>query len=144
MHLRTVLIADPPAAIASFDDVDEPRPVSRIGIVIDGKEIAAQIDTGSSRSLFSLDEAQRLFGFDASALAALQEDGLGRRQKYPFKALTFGGVSVANPDIILVPDAESRLHGPPHIILGMGILRQLHLYISYREKKLYVTPASAH
>jgi hypothetical protein len=35
-------------------------------------------------------------------------------------------------------DSETKL------ILGMGILRQLHIYIAYREKKLYVTAASAH
>jgi hypothetical protein len=27
------------------------------------------------------------------------------------------------------------------VILGMGILRQLHLYIAYKEEKLYITPA---
>jgi hypothetical protein len=49
---------------------------------------------------------------------------------------------------MLVPDKVSGTarfgHSDPTIILGMGILRQLHLYIAYREKNLYVTPASAH
>jgi hypothetical protein len=59
--------------------------------------------------------------------------------------MTFGGVSVVNPDIMLVPDSVSRMHASSdHIVLGMGILRQLHLYIAYHEKELYVTPASAH
>jgi hypothetical protein len=29
------------------------------------------------------------------------------------------------------------------LILGVGILRQLHLYIAYKEQKLYITPALA-
>jgi hypothetical protein len=36
---------------------------------------------------------------------------------------------------------------PPHLpalLLGMAELRQLHLYIAYGEKTLYVTAADAH
>ncbi len=29
-------------------------------------------------------------------------------------------------------------------LLGMEVLRQLHLYVAYKEHKLYVTSASAH
>jgi hypothetical protein len=28
------------------------------------------------------------------------------------------------------------------MIIGMGVLRRLHLYISYKEKVIYVTPAT--
>ena len=59
--------------------------------------------------------------------------------------MSFGGVEVSNPDITLIPDRKAQL-GPqaPDLILGIGILRQLHLYIAYREKKLYLTAASVH
>jgi hypothetical protein len=30
------------------------------------------------------------------------------------------------------------------IIVGMNVIRRLHLYIAYGEKTLYVTPATAH
>ena len=63
----------------------------------------------------------------------------GRIYRYPFKSLTFGGVAIDNPDIVLVPDAQSRFPGGHRFVLGMNILRRLHLYIAYREKKLYVT-----
>ena len=114
-------------------------------VLLDGKQVTVEMDTGASRSVYSLEDAQSLFGFDAAspALVSLNDYAPGRSFKYPFKTMTFGGVSVANPDIVLVPDAVSRL-SVNHIILGMGILRQLHLYIAYHEKKLYVTPASAH
>ena len=29
------------------------------------------------------------------------------------------------------------------ILMGIGIMRQLHLYIAYKEKKMYITPALA-
>ena len=134
---------DPPAAIPfTFDNITH----IQISVLLDGKEIKADLDTGTSRTIFSLDEAERLFGFDTGspALETLKEGGIARPYKFPFKTMTFGGVTVANPDIILVPDSESRMHGSDRIILGMGVLRQLHLYIAYREKTVYVTPASAH
>jgi len=113
-------------------------------VTLDGQQITAEIDTGSSRSLFTLEEAERLFGFDANS-PLLTSLGGGRSYKYAFKTLSFGGVTVANPDILLVPDAKARLHRyNDRIILGMGVLRQLHLYIAYHEKKLYITAASAH
>jgi hypothetical protein len=28
-------------------------------------------------------------------------------------------------------------------IIGMDVLRHLHIYVAYKEQKLYVTPASA-
>ena len=64
---------------------------------------------------------------------------------YPFKTIAFGSVQVQNPHIILVPDSESRM-GPQRwdMILGLSILRQLHLYIAYHENMLYLTPASTH
>jgi len=57
---------------------------------------------------------------------------------------SLGGVSVENPDLLLYPRGAMALPGDPELILGMGILRQLHMYIAYKERKLYVTAASAH
>jgi hypothetical protein len=30
------------------------------------------------------------------------------------------------------------------MLLGMNVLRNLHVYVAYKERKLYVTPATAH
>jgi hypothetical protein len=47
--------------------------------------------------------------------------------------------------LMLVPDAQSKLRtGEPRMLLGINVLRQLHLYIAYHEHTLYVTPATAH
>jgi hypothetical protein len=114
---------------------------------LDGKKTEATIDTGSSRSVLSLETAEHKFDFgeDDARLKPAAPD-LGEKAhvyKFPFKALTLEGVTVKNPDIILVSDHDSKIGvGGPQLILGMGILRQLHLYISYGEGKVYVTAAS--
>ena len=88
----------------------------------------------------SLDTAVDLFKIDPATLK--KNNG-----RYPFKMLTLQGVTVNNPDIILVPDDKSKIMGgyrQPKLILSMGILRQLHLFIAYKEHNIYVTSASAH
>lgn len=112
----------------------------RLTLQLDGKDVDALIDTGAAFTLMSLEEAAYAFDLDADAIKA-------NRNRHPFKTLSFGGVTVNNPDIVLVPDERTKIIGGFHkadMILGMGVLRQLHLYIAYKEKKLYVTGASAH
>jgi hypothetical protein len=54
-------------------------------------------------------------------------------------------VVVNNPQITLVPDRDARMGpDPPDMIIGITILRQLHLYIAYREKYMYVSAATQH
>ena len=123
-------------AVVPFD-MDEVRHIM-FHVQLDGKDVKAIFDTGSSRSVMSLEAAEDLFGFDDAT--AKKYNG-----RYPFKELTLDGVTVNNPDVLLVPDDVSKvMRRAPPLILGMGVLRQLHLYIAYREHKLYITAASAH
>ncbi len=117
-------------------------------VELDGHRIKAALDTGSSRSLFSWEAARRIFDIDENS-PGVKPLGDHGRFHYAFKTLTMKGdgegvtVTVQNPDIELVPDKVSGMaYSDPTIILGMGILRQLHFYIAYKEKELYVTPAS--
>lgn len=114
---------------------------------LDGRQIRATLDTGSSRSFMTLEDAERLFGFDETSpdLKPGREHGV----HHPFKTMTFGGstgsVTVSNPDIELMPRSDVAMpQTEPKLTIGMGVLRQLHLYIAYKERKLYVTAASAH
>jgi len=114
-------------------------------VVIDGKEMRATIDTGASRSVMSLELAKNLFDLDEKDPKLTAVNGRFHALHYPFGALTLQGISVLHPDIELISEKESHVpDGDPKLILGMGILRQLHIYIAYKEKKLYVTAASAH
>jgi predicted aspartyl protease len=121
----------------------------KLPVQLDGKDVDVAIDTGASHSTISLELAEDLFGFDEKSpdLKTVVASAGDRRYRYPFKTLTFAGeddsgITVSNPDIQLVPDADSKMR---HLaVLGMGILRQLHLYVAYKERKLYVSAASAH
>ena len=125
-------------------DVD-PNGHILVPVVVDGQQINAAIDTGSSRSVLSLELAKNLFNIASTDSKLTPSKGRWHAFHYPFATLTLQGITVQNPDLELVSDDESHVpNGSPKLILGMGILRQLHLYIAYKEKKLYVTAASAH
>lgn len=108
-----------------------------VHVLLDGRELGAILDTGAYDTAMSLDRAVSDF--------ALDRNQLQRSRHCPFRTLSFGGVNVASPAIELVPDRESGVMGrgsPFQMIVGMGVLRRLHLYISYKEKRIYVTPTT--
>jgi predicted aspartyl protease len=113
-------------------------------VAIDGKEIQATMDTGAVASIMSLSAAHRYLDFDETKPGVnVMGGGTRKSYSYPFKALNFGNIAVANPYIIILPDNDMRI-ARSELILGIGILRQLHMYIAYHEKKIYFTPATAH
>jgi predicted aspartyl protease len=104
-------------------------------IMLDGKPVNAVLDTGSNVTVMSLEEANGLFG------GSKPVEGWSKDK---FKTMSFGAVTVNNPQIKLVSDKHSKSMGGagPQMILGMDIMRRLHLYISYKEETIYVTPAT--
>lgn len=116
-----------------------------VPVVLDGKTITAAIDTGAEHSTMPLAVAQSL-GIDVKAPGVTQQkrslNGTAARvlYHYPFSTLSLEGVSISHPDIDIVPDLQT---GGIPLILGAATLRQLRLYIAYKEKALYVTPAEA-
>lgn len=119
-------------------------------VTLDGKEFKATVDTGSSNSVMSLDAAEDQFKIDEKdtemKVVGTAQDGSNHTYRYPFKVMTIGGITVLHPDIVLFPNSLSHTFGgrSPKIIIGIGLLRQLHIYIAYGEHKMYVTPASQH
>ncbi len=121
-----------------------------VSIMLDGKSLTAMLDTGAARSFMNFRAATEIFGIDEKnpqlkALGNQDINGVATvaAYRYPFSSLTFEGVEIRNPDIDIVKYPSSD-HGEPDLILGIGVLRQLHMYIAYGEKKLYLTPAEAH
>lgn len=114
-----------------------------VPVEVDGRSVMAMLDTGASRSDFSLETAQQLFGPGINgglrpARGADVEDGL---YTHPFRTLTLGGVTVADPDLVLVPNQISRRPlNAPRLVLGMGILRRTHMVISYSRNLLQLSP----
>jgi hypothetical protein len=82
--------------------------------------------------------------------------------KHRFGSLSFEGVSVRHPVICVHADDNERSFSRKHmdktqinpvtrlnldnqdVIVGMNILKSLHVYVSYGEHMLYITADDAH
>jgi len=117
----------------------------RIPVTIDGKEINAILDTGAHTSFITMQAARRYLGLDDKDPALKSRSNVpvngmaGTVYNYPFQSLSFGAVQVSHPQIQIVEDRV--WYDKTDLLLGIGILRQLHLYIAYKEGKMYLTPA---
>ncbi len=108
------------------------------------------LDSGSPVSLLGMGAAGRMFDLDEKSPgvvpAGTLSGGAGGQigaYAYPFKSLTMGGLAVANPKILL-SDTHSFGKDRAQGLLGMNVLRRLHLYFAYRERELYISAASPH
>ncbi len=109
---------------------------------LDGKPLTAIVDTSAVHSTMSTATAANLFGIKSDAQTTVHK----------FRSLRFGEVSIPDPEIQIVSDTRPRdltvtgsniaTRGSElNLVLGMDVLRQLHMYIAYRDEKLYLTPA---
>jgi predicted aspartyl protease len=113
-----------------------------VTIELDGRKIPAMLDTGASRSDFSLETARRLFGTDLKEAPARRADCERGVAVHTFRRLTIGGVTLDHPDIVLVPDqVGGRPPGSPRLVIGMGILRRLNLTVFYGRDRIAIRPA---
>jgi hypothetical protein len=83
-------------------------------------------------------------GIDSKSpeLTLIRDSGQYQIFTYPFHSLDLGRVSVRNPHIAIASDNFVKGLGSD-LVLGIEALRQMHLYIAYGEKRLYITPARA-
>jgi predicted aspartyl protease len=131
-----------------------------VDVKLEGKAFRALVDTGATRSTITKAVANSIFGLDSASpgmMPAGPVNGDPRLQSYrhTFSSLTFEGVAVTNPTLLVMPDhiggsalqTGSHISGDPNIqlpefILGMDILRHLHLYLAFQEQKLYVSASA--
>lgn len=162
-HCPGKVVYWPAAAIAvvpmRFKDYHLTLPV-----VLDGKPIRAMIDTGSPNTTLYASAAKQALDITADSPGAKvldERDGL-KTFEYVFKSLSFEGMQINNPHILVLPDrvgskdpnngfvTGTRLQrvddadsSDPVMLIGMDILNKLHLYIAFGENKIYITPAAA-
>ena len=128
-------------------------------IEVDGKELKALIDTGAQTTTMRLAAAQDLFGIGLDSAGAAPPgkihgaDGV-KLDAIPhiFHSLSFGGITL-NDTKMIVADIDqgkgtnilgTRIegnHAQPDVLIGMSLLRQLHLFIAYSEPAIYFTIA---
>ena len=132
---------------------------------LDGHSLRSILDTGSRLTWLSMKYAAQMFSLDETSPGVERTDmNFGGKSLYrkAFQSLTLSGIAVENPVIYLRPDLDaqsfSREHSEkeasdpiygdtldsPPLIFGMNVLSKLHLYVAYKEHKLYFTDANAH
>lgn len=134
-------------------------------VKLDGTDVDALIDTGTSKTSISLPVAESIFGLklgspDTPDVGALSGAPNARVYSHRFKTLDLGGIAVGNPLIKIIPDLmKNNLEHAPRLgsrisdedepdrlsdmIIGLDVLSRLHLYIAYTEGRLYVTPSES-
>jgi Aspartyl protease len=138
-----------------------------VPVQLDGHRYTAMLDTGAARTVLNLEVATRDFPIKPGDADTPERGKLTPSDKtavyaHRFQSLSLEGVAISNPLLELLPDlVSSKLHhatdtvsndthirdrsedpGLSDMILGMDILHRFHLYVAYKEKKLYITPAS--
>jgi predicted aspartyl protease len=134
-----------------------------VPVVLDGHPIDAVLDTGSYGTILTLEGAKNYFGLDAASPGMTQA---GHRSDgtpvytYPFKKLELEGITIANPEVHMWRDelkygiaqtgetgtrisSSTESNGKTDLTLGMSELRNLHIYIAYKEQKLYITAGNS-
>jgi hypothetical protein len=115
-----------------------------VSVQLDGRTLDATVDTGSSQSIADWETIKELFSITEASPGVTAAHDLGAKgitYRYPFKTLNFNDVAVSNPDIILAPRSISNMDKQqPQLIIGMDILRHLHIYIAHHERLIYVGP----
>lgn len=135
-----------------------------VPVMLDGQEFPAIIDTGATSSTLRMDIALGSYDLkmgteDTPESGVLNGDKDLKTYTHIFKTLAFGDISVHNAHMTIIPDVMKRngdasqqlgnrarlvrdeLVAPP-ILIGMNVLRQLHIYMAFGERKLYISPAS--
>jgi predicted aspartyl protease len=137
----------------------------RFHVTVDGKDMLAVLATGAAISTMTTRAAKALYDLsidspDTVPLGTPDGDPNHRAFGYIFKTMNFGGVSVINPRVRIAPDImgendPDNRFGPsdraikiddnrqPDMIIGMDVLRKLHIYVAAHGQKLYITAAAA-
>jgi hypothetical protein len=133
-----------------------------VPVSVQGHQVNAVIDTSSSRTVMRRDIAELIVGLKADTPEMMPVSGLSDGKGQPVYGHTFsqiafpGGVAANNvPTLILTNSltheissrmvlgswARSTDANIPDLTLGIDVLHQLHLYVVYGQKNLYVTTA---
>ena len=133
-----------------------------VPVSVMGHQINAVIDTSSPRTVMRRDIAELIAGLKADTPEMMPEGGLKDGKGQPVYVHTFsqisfaGGVAANNvPALIVTNSLTHEIHSGvmlgswarsadapvPDLTLGMDVLHQLHLYVVYGQKNLYVTAA---
>ncbi|MEA2757303.1 MAG: hypothetical protein QOJ54_3592 [Aliidongia sp.] len=127
-----------------------------VDVQIGGRSLRALLDTGASVTTMRLAVARDWFDLTPPTGAQAKLAGVdGARLdsfQHRFESLTLGGITLHDTDVVIA-DIDSgkgasrhgsRITGMPNqpdMLIGMPLLRRLHLFIAYSEPAVYFTLA---
>lgn len=138
-----------------------------VSVTVDGQIVSAILDTGASDTIMRMDIARQRYelnlGDEASPERKRPADADFNTPKFythTFKSLAFGAIQVNNPHMGILEDvwkrdesspqisnrarsSKDRVNLLPELTIGMNVMRKLHIYFAFAERKLYVSPASS-
>lgn len=128
----------PAVAIVPFSYIDGHY---ILPVTIDGKEIQAEVDTGAATSVMTRRAASYNFAIASGGFLATGE------AEHQFESLAFEGIMVRKPKLALI-GTVGDLYGSDYplgpkvqALIGMDVLSKLRIFVAFRERKLYITPA---
>jgi predicted aspartyl protease len=111
---------------------------------VDGEDVDALIDTGSSTTVLDIDFARRHYnltpdspGVTSSGQQLLPGGNLAHFYRAMVNKLSVSGIQFENVPVELADLDDTRL------ILGMNELKRLHLYFAFKMHTIYATAADA-
>jgi Aspartyl protease len=129
-------------------------------VTLDGKPVRAVIDTGAGVTTLRLAVARSRFGIETPDAAAtgrqLKLHGLegAPLDTFPhvFHTLTLGDITLNDTNVIIADIDSGRgaeqtgshivgIPDQPDMLIGLPLLRRLHLFIAYSEEAIYFTIA---
>lgn len=132
-----------------------------VEVTLDDKTFEAIVDTGATDTVMEAQVAKNYFGVSgpASGDTVYNDDPKDLTYLHTFSKLSFGDITVTRPRVVIYPDRtrekdrtqqtgnralrDSDYLVRPRLLIGMNILQRLHIYMAFKEKRFYVTPASA-
>jgi len=132
-----------------------------IPVTLDGHTLTAEIDTGSPGTNLRADIAKRVFGVtaDSSGSTPIQSTSMPGAFGRVFSTLGFEGVQVSNPRVAVLPnlvgknDRDNTVQtgslikredddiDAADMLIGMDVLKKLHIYMAFGERRLYISSA---
>ena len=125
---------------------------------LDGVEMNVMLDTGAGGTLLTSAAATRFFGLSAGSdtkTHVINNEQVEGVFTHRFATLELNGLTIRNPEITILPDVASTKETEKDsrawfyrtsstdfdLILGINELSRLHVYIAYKERKVYVSGA---
>jgi hypothetical protein len=147
-------VEPPPSTDIIFKDLQVSFPVS-----LDGRDFSAVLVL-TDHSEMTQEVAERVFGLTPSPddLVPVPRSTSSPPIKgyyHTFSSVSFGGVTVKNLRVLIVQDTINKNNQPsgnhassfelskfPHLVIGLNVLKYLHINITPRTGKLFVSAAS--